>query len=480
LVRQLLVESLMFSVVAGLAGLLVAAWTIGLANGISLPTDMDFRPDLRLSPLVLAFAFGVMTVTGVLFGLAPALHATRPSLIPALKGEAPAGGARSRMSRALVVAQMALSVVLLISAGLFVVNLRNATTIDKGFASDHVLLAEMDPGLQGYARAATEDFYRRLTERLSANPGVQSVAFTDQVPLGVGSSDRGVEIPGYTPAKGEGMSIYYASVTPGYFKAMGIPLLKGREFTTQDDSGSVRALVVNQRFVDRFWPGQDAIGRTVRTARREYTIVGVVPTGKYLRLGEDPTAHMWFAQSQLWSSGMAIVIRTTGAPDAFIGTLRAEVNALDANLPLSNIRTMEQYLGISLLPSRLVGAALGVFGVLGLVLASVGMYGVMAYSVTQRTREIGIRVAIGATARDVIQLVMRQGLALVLIGTVLGLTGAVAASRLLASVLYGGNALDPVTFVMVPLVLIAVSAAASFIPARRAAQVDPVNALRHD
>lgn len=480
LVRQLLVESLVFSLVSGLAGLLVAAWTIGLANGITLPTDLDFRPDLRLSPLVLLFSLGVTLVTGVLFGIAPALQATRPALIPALKGEAPAGGSRSRMTRGLVVAQMALSLVLLICAGLFLVNLRNATTIDKGFVSDHVLLAEVDPGLQGYTRGASEDFYRRLTERLSANPGVRSVGFTDQVPLGLGGSDRGVEIPGYTPAKGEGMSIKYASVSPGYFRTMGIPLLKGREFTPQDDSGAVRTLVVNQRFVDRFWPGQDAVGRTVKTARRDYTVVGVVPTGKYVRLGEDPTAHMWFAQAQLWDAGMAVVIRTIGDPDAFIGTLRSEVSALDANLPLNNIRSMDKYLGITLLPARLTGAALGVFGVLGLLLASVGMYGVMAYSVSQRTREIGIRMAIGAQAADVIRLVMRQALTLVFIGTVIGLGGAFAASRLLGSVLYGGNSLDLMTFTVVPLVLIAVAALASFVPARRAAQVDPMHALRYD
>jgi putative ABC transport system permease protein len=306
------------------------------------------------------------------------------------------------------------------------------------------------------------------------------VAFITDVPLGLGNSDRGVEIPGYTPAKGEGMSIYYASVTPGYFKTMGIPLVKGREFTPQDDSGSTRALVVNQRFVDRFWPGQDAIGRTVRTARREYTVVGVVPTGRYVRLGEDPTAHMWFPQAQNWNSGMTAVIRTAGDPNAFIGTLRSEVTALDANLPLSNIRSMDKHLGISLLPARLTGAALGVFGVLGLLLASVGMYGVMAYSVSQRTREIGIRMAIGAQAADVIRLVMRQGLTLVFIGTLIGLAGALAASRLLGAVLYGGNSLDLMTFTVVPVVLIAVAALASFVPARRAAQVDPMHALRYD
>ena len=480
LLRQLLVESLVFSLLAGAAGVLVAMWTISLANQITLPIDIDVRPELRLSPLVLGFSLGVTLLTGLVFGLVPALQATRPSLIPALKGEAPAGGSRSRASRGLVIAQMALSIVLLISAGLFVMNLRNAAAIDKGFVSDHLLLGEVDPGLQGYTRAATEDFYRRLTERLTAMPSVRAVGFTDQLPLSLGGSDNRVEIPGYVPVANEGMSIQYAIVSPDFFKAMGVIPRKGREFTQQDDSGSVRALVVNQRFVDRFWPGQDGVGRIVKSGTRDYTVIGVVPTGKYRSLGEDAMAHMWFAQAQRWSAGMAIVIRTTSDPGALTGMLRSEVAALDANLPLSNVRTMDKHLGISLMPARLTGAALGVFGILGLLLASVGMYGVMAYSVAQRSREIGIRMAIGATASNVIQLIMRQGLTLVLIGAVIGLAGAMAASRLLAGILYGDNTLDPVTFALVPFVLIAVAALATFAPARRAAAVDPAVTLRSD
>ena len=480
LVRQLLVESLAFSVVAGVAGMFVATWAIGLANGVTLPMDIDFRPDLRLSPMVLGFAFGVTLLTGVIFGLAPALQATRPALIPALKGEAPAGESHSRVSRGLVVAQMALSIVLLVCAGLFLTNLKSATALDKGFVSENMLIAAVDPALQGYARGNTEDFYRRIIERLRMNPQVRTVGLIQYVPLGFSNSDRGVEIPGYVPAENEGMSINYASVSPGYFEAMGIPLHAGREFTAQDDSGAVRGLVVNERFVARFWPGQEAVGRIVRAGRRDYTVLGVVPTGKYQRLGEDPKAFMYFAQAQQWSSGMSLMIRTAGDPAALIPTLRTEIAALDPNLPISNVRTMDQHLGISLLPARLTGAALGVFGLLGLLLASVGMYGVMAYSVSQRTREIGIRMAIGAAASDVIKLVMRQGLTLVLVGTVIGLLGAFAASRLLAGMLYGGNSLDPVTFTLVPLVLIAVAALATFAPARRAAMVDPAITLRAD
>ena len=480
LVRQLLVESLVFSTVAGLVGLLVAVWAIGLANGISLPMDIDFAPDLRLSAPVLLFALGASVATGALFGLVPALQATRPSLIPALKGEAPAGEGRSRVGRGLVVAQMALSIVLLVCAGLFLGNLRAATALDKGFDATGLLVADFDPALNGYTRGGTSTLQRELVTRLAALPGVKAVSLTEQVPLGLNNSDRGVEIPGYVPAKDEPMSISYSATTPGYFAAMGIPVQRGREFTAQDDSAAMPVLVVNERFVERFWPGEDAVGKTVRTGGKERVIVGVVPTGKYQRLGEEPRAFMWFPQEQLWRSGMSLIVRSAGEPAAMIPTLRQVVADLDPNLPLTNVRTMEQHLSLSLLPARVTGLALGVFGLLGLLLASVGMYGVMAYSVSQRTREIGIRMAIGAAASDVIALVMRQGMTLVGVGLAIGLAGALGAARLLASVLYGGNALDPMTFTLVPLVLLAVAAVATFAPARRAATVDPAITLRAD
>jgi predicted permease len=480
LVRQLLVESVLVSMVAGVIGLVVAFMAIRIANGITLPMDIDFRPDLRLSPIVLAFAFLIAVLTGVLFGLVPALQATSPTLIPALKGEAPAGTSRSRTSKGLVIAQMALSIVLLVCAGLFLVNLRSATTIDKGFSATQMLIADVEPSLQGYDRARTETFYRDLVARLSAQPGVERVALMEYLPLGLNNSDRGIEVPGYVPAANENLSTRYASADPGYFEAMGIPIRSGRGFTARDDSAAVPVLVVNERFAQKYWPGQDAIGKTVRTAGTLRTVVGVVPTGKYQRLGEDPSPFMYFPQAQLWSPSMSVVIRTSGDPNAFIPALRREVAALDVNMPLSNVRSLEKHLGVSLLPARIAGAALGVFGVLGLLLASVGMYGVMAYSVAQRTREIGIRMAIGATTFDVVRLIMRQGLTLVLIGTVIGLAAALGASRALNGILYGGSTVDPATFVLVPVVLIAVAALATFAPARRAAMVDPATTLRAD
>ena len=480
LLRQLLVESLLFAVVSGIAGLLIAQWAITLANQISLPIDADFKADLRLSPLVLLFTLGVTVVTALIFGVAPAWQATRPDLIPSLKGEAPAGQSRSRMRGGLVVAQMALSIVLLVCAGLFLVNLKSATTIDKGFVSEHRLTASFDPALQGYTRAQTDQFYRRLVERLKANPAVIAVGFIDQLPLSLNESDRGVTIPGYVPAANEDMSVQTADVAPGYFEAMGIPLSAGRAFAERDDSSAVPAVVINQKFADRFWRGQDAVGKTVHTAGADRTVLGVVPTGKYLRLGEDPTAFIYLAHNQHWTAGQALVTHVTGDPAAFIPTLRAEVRALDANMPLGDVRTLDDHLGTALLPARLVGAVLGIFGLLGLLLASVGVYGVMAYSVSQRTREIGIRMAIGAAQRDVVRLIMRQGLTLVLIGVAIGLVGAVGASRLLRSILYGGPMIDPLTFTLVPLLLVGVAALATWLPSRRAASLDPLIALRHE
>jgi predicted permease len=480
LVRQLLTESIVFAIVAGSAGLLVAWWVIALVNHIRLPIGIAIQPNLSLSVPVLLFTLGVSLATGIIFGLVPALQATRPALVPALKGESPAGASRSRASRGLVVAQMALSLVLLVCAGLFLRSLRAATTMDTGFAADNLLLASLDPGLQGYDRARTHAFYQRLLERLRANPQVRAVSLATTLPLGIGSSDAGIDVPGYVPAKGERMNIDYNIIVPDYFTAMGIRILRGRDFTAHDDSTAAGVVIVNQRFVDRFWPGQDPIGRTVTRGKRTLTVVGLVPTGKYHSLGEPATAFMYFPQEQQWVSAMALTVRTTGDPAALATVVRNEVAALDPELPVSDVRTARSHLGIALLPARLVGGALGVFGLLGLVLAAVGMYGVMSYSVAQRTREIGIRMAVGAARGQVVRLVIGQGLALVLIGTVIGLAGALAGTRLVRGFLYGASALDPVAFIAVPAVLLGVALLAIWVPARRAATVDPMVALRVD
>ncbi len=479
IVAQLLTESLLFSLIAGGAGVLLAWVAVKGASRITLPIDIPHSFDLSLDGPVLLFSLGVAVVAGVLFGLAPALQASRPDLVTALKGEISAEGARgSRTSRSLVVAQTALSLILLVSAGLFIRNLQASQDLDKGFDADNLLVAAIHPGLQGYDREETEFFYRELLERIRALPGVRAAAVGEQVPLGFSSSDTGVEIPGYEPSPEERMSIMYNRVGPEYFRAMGIPLLQGRGFTEEDRGDGPGVMVVNQRFAERFWPGERAVGKEVRVWGMDRTVVGVVPTGKYRSLGEAPQAFQYFPLAQAFTSGNYVHVRTAGDPGALVEPLREAVRSLDPNLPMYDVKTMNSHLGIALMPARLGGVALGVFGILGLLLASVGIYGVMAYSVAQRTREIGIRVAMGADRSQVTGMVVRQGLKLVVVGGLIGLAGALAASQAIRSLLVTGRALDPVSFLVVPLVLGSVAFLATWLPARRAATVDPVTALK--
>lgn len=479
IVAQLLTESVVFALVAGVVGVLLAYAAIRVVNSLTLPIDYPVDFGLTLDRSVLAFTIAVSLLTGMVFGLAPALQASRPEMISALKGEvslAPRG--RHRLIRTLVVAQAALSILLLIGAGLFIRGLQAATLVDKGFDEENLLLASVDPALQGYDRARTEVFYRDLGAGLSSLAGVEAVGFARMVPLSLQNSDRGVEIPGYEPAPDEGMSIRYNVVTPGYFAAMAIPLLEGREFSETDTEDGTPAVIVNRHFADRFWPGDDPVGKLVRTAGAERVVVGVVKTGKYWSLGEEPEDFMYLPQAQVWSYPMTIHLRTRGNPESFAALVRQEVRRLDPDMPVADLRTMTSQLGISLFPARIGGAALGIFGILATILASVGVYGVMAYGVSQRTREIGMRIALGADRGRVIGLLVREGMATVGIGAALGLAAALAASRLMAGLIYGVSTVDPVTFFAVPGLLGVVALAATYLPARRAASLDPMVALR--
>jgi predicted permease len=338
-------------------------------------------------------------------------------------------------------------------------------------------MASMDPGLQGYTPEATLAFYERLQEKLAARPDISAVGLTETLPLGLGSSDRGVGIPGYEFAEGERNSLHYAVIAPGYLEAMGTRLVEGRAFTRSDDAEALPVLIINQRFAERFWPGESALGKIVSTAGKDRQVIGVVETGKYLSLGEGPTEFMFLPQRDVFRFGMTLVARTPGPPTNALATLRTVVAELDADLPLFDVRTMEDHMGIALMPARLGGIVLGLFGGLGLLLAAVGIYGVMAYSVAQRKRELGIRVALGADRLRVTRQVLREGLNLALLGTAVGLVAAAGAARLVQGLLYSTRALDPLTFTAVPLVLLLVAAAAVYLPARRAARVDPARVL---
>jgi predicted permease len=480
-VRQLLTESLLFSLVAGLAGLGLARVAVGVLSSVRPPMDGPWHFGVEMDDRVLVFTLVVSLATGVLFGLVPALQSVKADVVSAVKGESAGGSGRSRTSRGLVVLQMALSILLLVSAGLFLRSLQSATEIDPGFDEPaHLVTAALDPGLQGYDEPRARVFWDDLLQQVQGLPGVRAAGLSDWLPLGLGSSDRGVSVPGYEFAEGERQSLFYALVTEGFVEALGLDLLEGRTFTRQDDDAGPPAIIVNQRMAERFWPGQSALGKTVRTAGEDRQVVGVVETGKIRSLGEAPTEMMLLPQRELFESGMYVVARTAGDPQAVLRRIRELVRAADPDLPLFDVRTMEDHMGIALLPARLGGSVLGLFGVLGLLLAAVGIYGVMAYSVAQRSRELGIRVALGADRGSVLKLVLGEGLRLTAVGTVLGLLGAAGAARLVQGMLYNVSALDPVAFVGVPMLLVGVATLAVYVPARRAARLEPMRVLKSE
>lgn len=480
-VRQLLTESTVFSLVAGAAGVLLAAIAVDVLGGIRPPMDGPWEFSVGLDGTVLFFTGAISILAGVLFGLVPALQSTHPDTVAAVKGEADQEGGRSRVSRALVVVQMALSLMLLISSGLFLRSLQGATQIDPGFDQpSNLALLSVDPELQGYSEEDARVFQERLMERVAGLPGVLSAGAGDWLPLGLNTSDRGATVPGYEYTEGERRSFLYGNVREGYIEALGMDLVEGRTFTAQDDGTGPPVLIVNRRFAERFWPGQSALGKVVETAGAEREVIGVVETGKSRSLGEEPTELMLFPQRERFSPYLIVLARTAGDPGAVLQAIQGVVRELDPAMPVFDVRTMEDHMGMALMPARLGGSVLGLFGILGLVLAAVGIYGVMAYSVARRKREIGIRVALGADRSRVLKLVLSDGMKLAAVGTVVGLLGAAAAAQLVRGLLYNVSALDPAAFIGVPAVLLSVAALAVYLPARRASGVDPIAALKSD
>jgi predicted permease len=480
-VRQLLTESLVLSTLAGLVAVGLASVAGKLLSNIRPPMDGPWHFAVEMDSRVLLFTVAVSLVTGVFFGLAPALQAARPEVLSAVKGESSGKAGRSRMSSGLVVAQMALSLLLLISSGLFLRSLQRATEIDPGFDDPSRLVTmAADPGLQGYDQARSRAFWDDVLQQVRALPEVRQAGLSDWLPLGLSGSDRGVSVPGYEFAEGELQNVRYARVTEGFVEAMGIDLAEGRGFTRQDDDSGAPVIVVNRRMAEHFWPGRSALGQIVHTAGEDRQVVGVIENGKYRSLGEAPTDLMMLPQRELFASSMAIVARVAGDPQAVVRRIQQIVRSEDSDLPVFDVRTLAEHMGTALLPARLASSVLGLFGVLGLVLAAVGIYGVMAYSVAQRNREMGIRVALGADRGTVLRLVLGEGLKLAGIGTVLGLVAAAGAARLVRGMLYDVSPLDPIAFVGVSVILVSVAALAIYIPARRAAGLEPMRVLKSE
>jgi predicted permease len=489
LIRQLLTESVLLSVVGGVAGVLLALWIIDLLLAFKPPIDFPLAMDINVDWRVLLFSLFVSLLAGMIFGLAPALQATRPGLSQALRETSAQGGAaRTRLRSVLVVAQIAISLVVLIAAGLVVRTLQQLQTMNPGFDASNALTMSFDLGLQGYDDQRGQQFYRQLTERVQALPGVKSATVSGYIPLSLNYNSRNVFIEGQPAERGENVpTAMNAAAGPRYFETMRTPVLQGREFNDQDQAKTERVVVVNETFVRRLMPNvtssAEAVGKRIAFANASgpfLRIVGVVQDGKYFSITEDPRAFVWTPMSQdYWSNGI-LIARTEGNPESLLGAVRKEVQAIDPNLPLFDVKTLTEHMRFALFPPRIAATVLGVFGLVALLLSAIGIYGITSYTVAQRTHEIGIRLALGAQLSDVLKLVLSHGLKLTLIGAAIGLVGAYLATRAITSVLYGVSATDPFTFVFVSLLLIGVALLACYVPSRRATKVDPLVALRNE
>jgi predicted permease len=489
LIRQLLTESILLSFVGGVAGLLLALWILKVLLALKPPIDFPLALDVGVDWRVLLFSLVVSITAGAVFGLAPALQSTRPGLVRALKDTAAQGGAvRTRLRSVLVVAQISISLMVLIAAGLVVRTLQQLQTMNPGFDTQNGLTMSFDLGLQGYDEARGQQFYRQLIERVQSLPGIESAAVTNYIPLSLNYNSGPVFVEGKPAERGENVpTVMVSSSGAGYFKTMGTPILQGREFTDQDNEKTEKVAVVNEYFVRRLMPELQNAGEAVgkrfswRGADGPFIrIVGVAKGGKYFNIAEDPRPFVWTPMIQDYSSGAILVVRGKGNPEALIAPVRGQVQSLDPNLPLFDVKTFTEHMKFALFPAKVAATVLGVFGLVALMLAAIGVYGITSYAVAQRTHEIGIRLALGAQLSDVLRLVLGHGLKLTIIGAVLGLLGAFLATRTITSVLYGVSATDPLTFGFVSFLLIGVALVACYVPARRATKVEPLTALRNE
>jgi predicted permease len=483
LIRQLLTESVLLATLGGAIGLALAYWLVDAMNALRPPLDIPLSTSVHIDYRVLLFTGILSALTGVVFGLLPALQTTRPDLVPALKDETSiAGYRRSWLRSGLVVFQVSLSLLLLICAGLVLRGLQHAQLMNPGFISDHAVELGFDLNLQGYDGARTKTFKRQLLDRVRALPGVQYAGVANFVPLSMSLNNNNIYAEGAPQERGANIpSSMTGNASPGYFAALGVDLLEGRDFVDQDGDTRPRAAIINETFARRFWPGETAVGKRFSfegAAGPWIEVVGVVRDGKYFSLSEDPTPFVYVNLRPEEGSYLTLLVRTAIDPQRMIAALRSEFQQLDSNLPVYSIKTMTEHMALPLFPARVAAILLGSFGVLALILAAIGIFGVMSYSVSQRTREIGIRMALGASTPGILRLVVGHGLRLISLGMGIGLAVAYAATRFMSALLYGVSATDTLTFGGIAVLLIGVAMLACYLPARRAAQVDPMIALR--
>ncbi len=534
-VRQLLAEGLVLALAGGGLALLIAPWAIRLAIASlasrSVLHGAEVSPDAR----VLTFTSLVSMIAGIAFALAPALKASRPDLVSSLKqGTLGSGCRQSPLQRALASGQLALSFVLLMGAGLLLRSMQSIVTTNPGFETRNVLLSSVDLDLQGYSPARGSAFYRQVLDRLRSAPGVIAAGAATSVPPEEWPGAVSIFYPGQEPPQDVlrghefqlGLRVNFVTVTPGYFRSLAVPLVQGRDFTDQDGSGAPSldqdgyslgvspgplanaglvpnaslvpnagssatastggVVIISRNLAQRLWPGQNAIGRQISwptlvgPPRPPLEVVGVVGDVKYLSLAQGAPLVMYVPAAQNYSGRMTFIVRTASSPGDFGSVMRREVNAVDKNVPLFGVRTMAEHVALSLWQQRMAASLISAFGMLALALATLGLYGVVAHTVAQRTREIGVRMALGAHRDQILRLVLRQGLALALAGIAVGSTAGLAVARLMSGMLFGVSTLDPWNLFTVALALVLVTLLASYVPARRAASVDPIVALRYE
>jgi macrolide transport system ATP-binding/permease protein len=482
LVGQMLVESLVYALLAGGVGYLLSLLMIPLTNMAQPTMDIPMEFGTDLSPASLWFTPLLAVVAAFLLGLLPALEMARTDVVGILHGGRTTGDRHSHRLRHLLVAgQVAASMVLLIGSGLVLRSLRNARNIDPGFDPGHQVVATFDLDLQGYDEARGRQFYRELKQRLAGLPGVRSVGMSQIIPLNLSMSTNWVWPEGWESPDGRPADVSRNQVDEGYFEAMGVRILRGTGFETMTEENARRALVVNQAFVDRYWPGQDPIGRTVRYGNDPdapiYEVIGLTGTGKYFSLGEKPTPYMYRPFQIHYDGAMNVHVRTDVAPESLFGEVRRILREMDPDLPVAALATMQDKLDFALLPARAIGVSITIFAVLALLLAALGLWGLIAYSVVQQTREIGIRIALGARPGQVLAVVMGRGLVLVVVGAGIGLVLGVLGASAVSGMLYDVGTFEPVSFLAALGVLVAATLLASWLPARRAMKVDPVRVL---
>jgi predicted permease len=490
LIRQLLTESLLLSLLGGALGLLLAFWVSDLMEGFIPVLEYNFVKDFfALDSRALVFTLIISLATGLVFGLAPAWQSSNPNVVPVLKGDPEAAQRGKRrafgLRNVLVVAQVALSLVVLVCGGLFIKSFRKAQTMDPGFDNPNGLIVSLSPQLVGYDEEQARNFYKQIVERVSHVPGIEAASLARTLPLGDSSNSNGPILKeGETLARGSaGRNIMTNVISPGFFKTMQIPILEGRDFDDRDQQKTQRVVIVNQRMAQTLWPGESAVGKRIfigAESRDALEVVGVVKTGKYRALAEDPKPFFYYPTSQRRPSTMLLVMRSSVDPRSLVSAVRSEVQALDRRVPVSGVKTMDEHKTYALWAPNMAASFSLAFGVVAMLLSAVGLYSVMAYVVSQRTREVGIRMALGANRADVLKMITRQGMRLAAVGVGIGLLLSLALAQVLSSLLIGVSGYDVSTFILVPTLLAGVALVACYLPARRATKVDPLVALRYE